>query len=644
MSKKKHRNQPKRQVAESQTKAAKTSASKIPYVVLLCIALAFSALMLSPSLRTGFVGDDALNSMAIKVGLDFQDKTIWGLNWELFTQWVTKQGRFFPLSYYVLPMFYALNNNRILYKLIMMLFTLTSILLFSTFVRRVSKSDALGIMGAFVPTLAFQYMLFHDSLLSFAGLVQLDLIAVLGGLLLFMNYLEGRGKKYLIFAVLAYLAGLLTYEILLPFFLLFFVIAWLYPERRSAKEALMKGLPFAATAIGLAIGIVIMRTVFKVGIVGGESGSTYQLSTDVGAIVVTYVKQTLGALPLWYWSHNLPKEGMQTIFMRPGQYFATYPLTSTIALAGYAALTWVAGSMATKEPKRSAAGKAGLQALALTGAGLMLLPGALISLSPRWHTELSWGVAYLPVFVGYFGIAALLMLAAYLLMRRFGKSGAGITVLVILALAAGTVGFVNLQNNRVVANRQDYMRFSRQMIGEAAERGLFGEDPEAEALICRQIAQPWDAPEFYAAHGGSFTKGVMPSTALDLTKIRPLVRSEETSGASTILRFGEDSKVAYVDYQASQASGYAISAKVVSVTLNGNAVTSMEALPLAVYLMNEPPVTKVSDSFTGPTNTTEYVFSLQLLGLQNAANELAGSGQGWQLYRFTQPGLSVIQP
>jgi len=607
-----------------------------PYSLLLAIALSFSTLMLSPLLRSAFLGDDADNSLMTASSMAFLHDSVLATTWRIFVQWITVEGRFFPLAQYTLPLFYAFGGNRLLFKWFILALIIAGTGLFSWLVRRVSHSDALGIAAAFVPTLAMQMMYFYDSLLGFAGLVQLVFLLTVGALLLFTFYLDTGRRRFAVSAVALYVASLLMYEITFPFFLLFVPLALYYPTRRTVKEAARKASPFAAGAVLVAVSLVVMRSLLHVRVVAGAAASAYQLNLNPGGYLRTLAIQTFGALPLSYSSVGSGTWGRTGLFASPLQYLTRFPLTSLIALVGYAALVWLFAVVARAEPDRTPAGRSSLTALAWLGGALLLLPSTMIGLSSRWATELAWGVAYIPVFVAYFGFALLVCVGAYRLVRATRRGSAGIAVVVVLALAAGTLGFTNLQNNRLVVSEWDGWRFGREMIASATERGLFGDSsPKSLLFVANRInsRQPWDVPQYYAAHGAVFSGGVMAASSVDVAKLDAAASSKVADAAgNTVYDFAGASPSMYVDYVADAGTGYAMAARVASATVSGQSIVDMGLQPTAVYLENHPERTGPKDSFGGSAKEGAAPFTLEALGLDPQSWKVASSGTGWQLY------------
>lgn len=633
MAKSKKRKSP----AKQAPKVASPAPWKIPYWVLLTVALIFCALMLSPLLRSGYLGDDGDSSLATPGALAYMKTPILQLTWDMFTRWVTTQGRLYPLSLYVQPLFYVLGGNRLAYKLLIMALVIACAGLFSWLVRRVSGSDALGIAAAIAPSLAFQFMYFYDSLLGFAGMLQMVFLYLVGSLLLFTFYLERGRRRYLVWSVVLYLASLLTYEMTFPFFLLHVLLASFYPERRPLKDAFRKAMPHAVVAVGLAVALIVLRLSLKVAVTaGGATPSPYAISFDVGQYLRALCIQVLGAWPLSYSTFGSGVWGRTDLFQSPWSYLATFPVTSLIAFTGYAALTWVVARTALSEPKRTASGKSTVVGLVWFGGAMMVLSGAMIALSPRWHTELVWGAAYLPVFVGYFGSALVLSVLAYVIVRAWGRGPAGTVTIVALACVVGLVGMTNLQNNRAVVTEWDSWRYGRDTIADATDNGIFGKGSANSLLLVNNRIngrQPWDVPQFYAEHGTTFANGVVAVSSIDTAALKKAASSTNADASGgQVFEFAETQPVYFIDYTADAASGYVLAERVSSVTVNGTSVTDIQMQPVAVY-MTAPKAPRF-DSFFGPTKTLVPAASLESL-VDPATFKVESSGPGWQLYRAT---------
>lgn len=604
------------------------------YLIVWLLALLFAALLLTPSLRTGFLGDDSINSTATPAALTVMGQTITGRTGTVFWSWLSGQGRFFPLAFYIYPLFYLINGNILLYKILMLAMILGNIALFSILVRRISRSDALGIMAVFIPTLAFQYMEFHDPLLSFAGLLQVDMFLTTGALIFFTRYLERSRRADLWVSLALYASALLTYEIVIPFFLLFIPLAIWYPARRSVRDALLKVVPFAVAALLAVAAAVGFRLAFHVGVVAGPEANAYQLSLKPLLVAGAFTKQLLGAIPLNYYSHYvIPTARAAGVHaMTPIEYLSKFPLTSLIVGLGYLGLTIAVCRLAVSEPRRSASGRNALIALACVGGGLFVLPGALIALSSKWQGDgLAWGVAYLPVYISYFGMATLTSLGVYVVIRRVPANWTRTLAIAAIALILASIGVVNFQTNRITVDAMGYMRYSREFMENAVDRGTLRMVPRG-GLLAMNYPEPWDNREFYANRSLDVSV-VVPAASVTPTQLQAFASAATTSTAGTMLQFPTPARAYVIDYLAiDSGTGYALVGVIESAETSGPKVLAMSVRPIALYFETPVVEKKATDSFTGSSVAGVRGSTPTSIGLREDQLHIESSGVGWVLY------------
>ena len=616
------------------------------YLFIFIASIAFAALVLSPSLRTGFLGDDAINATLTPAGLIGTQQTLTGLVTQVFRAWVEGQGRFFPFAFYIYPLFYGLDGNRLLYKVLLLTVVLANLGVFSVFVRRVTRSNALGILAVVTPTLAFQYMLFHDSLLSFGGLLQLNWLFVLLSLILFVRYLENDKRSHLVLSTVLYASALLTYEIAIPFFALFVPLALFYPKRRAIRPALVKVIPLAAAAVASVTIALVLRSVYHLGVVAGQVAGPYQLSLKPVLVLEAFAKQLAGAIPLSYYTQHV----IPTVTAAGGppptpiEYVTQFPLTSAIVFLGYAALIAIAMIAARTEPDRNQGGSGALVALTWIGAGLFVLPATLISLSSKWQGEgLAWGFAYLPVYVSYFGVAVLLALFVYWTARapRAGLGRTMVTVAVAVTLAG--VGVTNFQTNRLTVAQWGGMRYGRDIITNALDRGLLRSAP-SDSLLVFKLPNSWDNREFYAGQSID-TTAVVQFDAVTSAQLLPLSSTVTTVAAGTRVVLADPNKALVVEYSApGRRDGFAMVSEITTAAFTGEKLQTIGIRPIALYIETPQAPGKARDTFWGsPVDIALSGITPGSLGFAPAQVTKTSKGKGWALYKLNA-GVSTYTP
>lgn len=472
-------------------------------IALALIGVLLGMVFLAPVLHSGFMGDDAINSLLVPARDGGSGSLLAHTVLEQAEAWATIQGRLFILSYFGYVTFYVVNGNVLAYKWLVILVILVDILLFSLLMRRLTGSWGVLLLCAALPVAFMQTRIFHDAILGFSGLLPTALMWVLLSLMAFESYLRESRRWQLMVSLGSFICAMLTYEVTLPLFLVHIVMAARHPDARSLRAIARVTWPFAAAAASSVAITVVLRLVFG-GPTPGESVQWYTPKADAVAYVSTLVKQVVAAFPLSYHAyeafsrsavHPPPQlfEGLSTYVRRyPVTTIGTFLAFSTVAALGIRRLI---GEV------RDGAVRPGWVVPAGIGACLLVLPAAVIALSPRWQEEVFWGVGYLPVFISYFGVAALIIALAMLIARiRSGR--VALTVGLALAVLIGTAAALTFQDNRMVIEAMNGVwRYPREMELAAAEAGVFEQLRDGDTIV---VGTPhaWDLPDFYEAYAG----------------------------------------------------------------------------------------------------------------------------------------------
>lgn len=589
-------------------------------------AAAFVAILLAPTFHLGFIADDAPNSALTQTALASSGRTLWSYMVGDFANWM-RAGRFFPLSHYIRPLFWAIDGSLVAYRAIIAFLVAANLALFAIFVRRLSGSKGLALLGAIIVPALFQIRYYHDPIMSFAGLLQVTLGLTLLSLLLLMMWLDEKRPYQLVLSVVFYAMSLLVYEIGLPFFLLHAFLIWRCDTERSLRDVLRLSWPFAAVAVVDALIPIAFRLSGGVALSGGASAGTWTPHLAPAAILITFAKQTLGALPLSYYAARVvgTRLGLTNglFFGTPVQYAALFPLAS-LSLVALAVFVGMTGARTARSELADAGGTSDVGRgrgvfLAGLGFGLWLLPGALISLSPVRQAELFWGASYLPVYLSYFGLALMALAALRWLFARWPERSVAIGITV--GLAAGLLGMV-WYGNAVTAiellNRE--WLYPRTLAENAVRSGLLA-DVGGSATILTSDARFWDNPDFYAN--------------LDVARPANVIRIAEKSATATafaaeVNRTSRDaSPTYYLDYGArSDGSGYAILARVTTLTPEPDGGFRLEGAPVA-YFVAAPTGQSATSRKVSPLLPAETPLpDAAALGLPAVADESASGPRG----------------
>ena len=552
------------------------------------LALLVSAVVLLPVLNSAFYGDDSWGSLKGRTLLTLTHTSLLQEIWNYQVGWITSQGRFFPLSAYVTVLYYVIDGNVLAYKVFIVCMVLTNLLLFKLVVTRITGSRALGLLAITLVPLAFQLRYADDPLTSYQGLIQVVLLLTLTALLALIAYLDTRKTWYRVAAVAAFSTSLLTYEVGLPLFLMFFLVAYLYPQRRSMASAAADSWPFAAAA-SVAVAIAVgLRLLNHVAIAGGAGTGAYAPNFDLSKVSMTLLNQTAASIPLSFpmASAAAPNLGMVLpSFAKPLPGFtetiAGSPVIASGLVVAYAALlafacAWVAWEHANAD--RMAA-KPSLSALSAVGVCLLVLPGVLISLSPKYQAGVWLGAPYLPVYMSYFGVGTLLALGLYYAVTRARTVGARmIPTIIAVVLGVFIIGVTYGDNWTVTTGYDVPYVFQRQVEQGALTHGIMSEFPDGAGLLAK--GADWETfPTFFRLYAGK-TVGVLSSARHPDTQMLSYASSSATAAAGTVHVYDTDRPLYALDYAGtSRTNGYATLGRVDEFTVrpDGSATDIMWA-------------------------------------------------------------------
>lgn len=487
-------------------------------------AFALAAIILSPQLFSGYIGDDVHNSLSVRaaygpsgvLGPSVAERTV-----DDIRHWIGK-GRFYPLASYAWLLFYALDGNLLAYKLLILSMTLINLWQFRSLVRRLTGSDAMSLLAVVAVPLFLQMRTNDDPLVSYQALVQVTTMWTLASLLAFTRYLDEGGRRHLAVSVLTYLAALLTYEISLPFFLFHFIIAWLYPKKRRIPDAFARSWPFALSAFAIAGITVALRLNVGKPLAGGSTGMTYVPNFDPGTVLLTLAKQLSAALPLTFGAGSIV---MKTEYVEVLRHTLVPSLITAVPLA-VVAFGIVLYALRQLNDDHNAAERAGrmradsTRLLLWLGLAVLVLPDVLTSLSPVYQDALQWGLGHLGVYVSCYG-SALILLAAVGALAARGET-VRTSLLVVMAVSfAAIAGLNHIGNRTTVELVNQRWRYPSELVQRSLDAGVLDDVPDGSILFLPD-GRFWDTDEYYALFAQRNIQAVVGWSAL--SEVLPATR------------------------------------------------------------------------------------------------------------------------
>jgi len=621
------------------------------YLLFCGAALALAVTSLSPLLGGGFDGDDLPNSVGYaRSVLHVQGKDLGDIIQYILAAvpgWA-QSGRFLPLGGYGAYLFYFVDGSALAMKLVVLALILVDLGLLGYLATQITGSRTLGVLAILITPLLFQFRtsVYHDPITAFSGLLQVVLTCTLISLALLLLYLKSGKRRHLLGSLAVYAASLLTYEITIPFFLLFAALAWLYPERRSLLKSSRISWPFAALA-GASVALnVSLRLFSNVALAGGPTAGAYIPNIEPGAILETIAHQVSAALPLSFQQLAAPGRWLFPSFSAD---LAAQPVFYLLLIAGYGAMAIVVGWQLWREVlARSRGFRPGL--LVVLGSGLLILPNAMISLSPKFQAETSWGIGYLPVYLSYFGVALLFLAVIYGLFRLAASAERAVAValstVTTFALVVGVfyVSVVNHANNGIAVETGNVnVWYPRVTVAAAAERGLFTGVPGDSTVIIDGSEPAWDiygGPAFFTGQAGVTVASMMP-VAKAVETIQATAPASTSADDARTYTVSPQANTYYLKYgSAWQGNGYALLGRIHELTVVANGAISMQLEPVRLYMSAAPLSASTPPLLSGPHGQGLATTSPTELGIDPNEMAVVASGGEWTLLE-TIPGGTV---
>jgi hypothetical protein len=193
------------------------------FLLFFCVILSSYALL--PILSSGFVADDALNSL-IKPFVNYYQISLLDISNKIFFSWINNEGRSLLGFYVVYFLFYTLE--KLLYiKIATIFFIIINISLFAYLLKKLR-------VNLFFIFLTIFFIIFlieiningNDPVIGYSFHLPILFIHLLLLLILFVNWVQKENYIYLFLVSIFWLISLLFYEINIIFFPLALIISF----------------------------------------------------------------------------------------------------------------------------------------------------------------------------------------------------------------------------------------------------------------------------------------------------------------------------------------------------------------------------------------------------------------------------------
>ncbi len=454
---------------------AEFARARTELIALIFVLLAV-VMVLGPVLGTPFYADDISNSQR-SATLAANDQSAWDHAIQNTRQWMTGQGRFFPVSAIENIFLFDTVHARSLYKTLQLGVAASAVGLVGVFTAVLTRNRRLGLLAALLVLPGLQFRYWYDPIHSFALLLPSLAIKIIGSWLLLVLGLRSKDRRSTAVAFAAtgllWTAALLQYEVTYLLAVVAPVLAWHERQASLARRWTAVAVVLVPTFL-LANYVATLRS-------AANPAPAYTTNWALEDLLPTAVYQLVGPLPAAASAFSGGLPGLGTLL---GDLDAWSVLG---ALAGGVA-TGLLIHLWSRPTVRSATALSGV------GAGLYVLPAVPIAASGRWQAELDWGLAYLPVFLQALGLALFLVGSGSLLASGYERCvHAGLlrppgrrAGQVACALLGTVVGFSLLVagiGNRWVADQLAGLRTQQEATDAAISDGFFDLAGEGSTVV-----------------------------------------------------------------------------------------------------------------------------------------------------------------
>lgn len=462
--------------------------SKISLKNLFLLNLILITFFLFPILQSGYLGDDAYNSQ-IK-GRVIQD----GINVFNFwlgevSSWYWNNGRLYPLSFYAYFLFYFVENIFI-YKIFVLFLIFLNTFYFRKIIFYETQSESLANISSLFIIIFFQITPWHNSLLSFHGLIPMITLFFFISFNHYQIFLMKNIKKNLYFSAFFFLITLLLYEISYLFILIFFFYKF------KNKELKKKFLDLKIHIIFLLLCIVLVLIArIKIYITGELFYPSIEKNFLLKNFLIAIFYQIIGTFPLissvreialdiFYFNNIFNFKHIINILINK---FINYKnfifITDFFFILTY---FYILDLLLKKKINY----KFKSTTLIIFGTLLILLPSIVVGVSGHQNeiVKVGPGLAYLPVYLQYYGLCTIFFVFIIQNIRLFKNIKLRISFIIFLCL----INYFQLLNSRVlVDNLNIKYKHPADLLEKSLNSGLL-KDLDNNAIILNQVKIPAD--------------------------------------------------------------------------------------------------------------------------------------------------------
>lgn len=481
-------------------------------IYLTFLAVLVNLANLLPVLESPFLGDDAWRESVVRGVASLTNTGLGEISWNVSKDFI-RDGRWYPLVVYYYTVFYYLD--RFSYKAVEIGLVLVNIALLAYLVQLVTRRKSFSLITLLVAPLFIQFRFYHDPILSYYYLMQIEFLLLGLSLIFFIWFLRKKRRINLGLSIILFTAALLVYEAFYAFFALYGLVAYTELGWNQKKLVVKTSAPFLLVTL-VNIGLIfLIRTYFHT----SYEGATVSLA--FWPWLTAFSKQAFAAIPLSYVS----------LFGNPDQilgYVKEAFFSQILMIVCLWMILWcfswdyINRSDEPVDMKR-------FRNISILGIGFWLLPAFIVTLSAKYQRELKWGLGYLPVYVSGFGLLMVLLTPLALMcdFLKRSKRFYRFSTVIATGLAGGLLIGVNFINNSIVVRGyNEAEHYHRSVMEEALEYGLMKGLDDGAYIVLGPPVRSWDQPAFFRMRSG-LTLQVVKPPGFDMDRLLGAISYED---------------------------------------------------------------------------------------------------------------------
>jgi hypothetical protein len=466
---------------------------QIKYLILFSSAL---LIFIYPILNSGYYGDDSLNSF---IGSTMAERGI-----SFSEQYIINLLAFLPSRLSILHFYhwvFLLFTDLTTYKLYTS--AIFAVALASTYlvIKAFLKNSSLPLLiTVFILLIGVQFREYGDPVLVFHGGTSICLIFINLSILTYIKYLNCNIKIYLFWSLLLFVLACLTYELIYPFCLIYFLIS-IVVGGKSKRDAAKYLSMFATPVLILTLQNIISRILIEIpkDVSDPSFHKAYEVSTNIGEILLVFVKLLVASFPL----SNLIINPFGTLTLDNLLVNSNFKLLIILLSLIFGVLFYYSlECLYKKKTENNEVTPAGNNLLLIIFAIMLLVvPNGIIALSPKYQGEIIWGSGYVSVYFGYFGVSIIICYAIQGVLRIIEKRW----ILIYFSIFLGVTAAANfLANNKTVEVLNNFWKHPRTVAEESLKRGILSELETRSGYLLINNNYPWDVTSFIHKYSEKF--------------------------------------------------------------------------------------------------------------------------------------------